>query len=49
MLNRYPRIVERLLEEELLSIFLAVLLVGARGAGKSTSASRFADTAIDSG
>ena len=47
MANRYPRIVERLLEEELLSIFPAVLLVGARGAGKSTSAARFADTTID--
>ncbi len=47
MANRYPRIVERLLEEELLSIFPAVLLVGARGAGKSTSAGRFADTTID--
>ena len=47
MTNRYPRIVERLLEEELLSNFPAVLLVGARGAGKSTSAGRFADTTID--
>ena len=47
MVVRYPRIVERLLEEELLSIFPAVLLVGARGAGKSTSAGRFADTTVD--
>ena len=47
MANRYPRIVERLLEDELLPTFPAVLLVGARGAGKSTSAGRFADTTID--
>lgn len=47
MATRYPRIVERLLEEELLPTFPAVLLVGARGAGKSTSAGRFADTTID--
>lgn len=47
MVNRYLRIVERLLEKELLPTFPAVLLVGARGVGKSTSAARFADTAID--
>ena len=47
MTDRYPRIVERLLEHELLPVFPAVLLVGARGVGKSTSAARFADTTID--
>ena len=47
VVDRYPRIVERLIETELLPAFPAVLLVGARGSGKSTSASRFADTTID--
>ena len=47
MEDRYPRIIERLLEEELLPVFPAVLIVGARGAGKSTSAARFADTVVD--
>lgn len=45
--ERYPRIVERLLKTELLPVFPAVLIVGARGSGKSTSAGRFADTVID--
>ena len=47
MADRYPRIVERLIGQELLPTFPAVLVVGARGSGKSTSAGRFADTAID--
>ncbi len=47
MAERYPRIVERLIEQELLATFPAVLVVGARGSGKSTSAGRFADTVID--
>ena len=47
MAERFPRIVERLLNDELLPVFPAVLLVGARGSGKSTSAGRFADTIID--
>ena len=47
MEDRYPRIIERLLEEELLPVFPAVLIVGARGTGKSTSAARFADTVVD--
>lgn len=47
MAERYPRIVERLIETELLPAFPALLVVGARGSGKSTSASRFADTVID--
>lgn len=47
MADRYPRIVERLVAEELLPAFPAILIVGARGSGKSTSAGRFADTVID--
>ena len=47
MADRYPRIVERLIETELLPAFPAILIVGARGSGKSTSAGRFADTVID--
>ncbi len=47
MAEHYPRIVERLIEVELLPAFPALLIVGARGSGKSTSAGRFADTVID--
>ena len=47
MEQRYPRIVERLLASELLPAFAAVLVIGARGSGKSTSAGRFADVVID--
>ncbi|MDE0267679.1 MAG: hypothetical protein OXI96_05520 [Acidimicrobiaceae bacterium] len=47
MTVHYPRILERLIERELLPEFPALLVVGARGSGKSTSAGRFADTVID--
>lgn len=47
MAVHYPRILERLIERELLLEFPALLVVGARGSGKSTSAGRFADTVID--
>ncbi|MCY3579992.1 MAG: DUF4143 domain-containing protein [bacterium] len=47
MRDPYPRIVERLLDRELLPAFPALLLVGPRGTGKSTSAARFASTIID--
>ncbi len=47
MADHYPRIVERLIAEELLPAFPAILIVGTRGSGKSTSARRFADVVID--
>ena len=47
MVERYPRIVEHLIGEELLAVFPALLLVGARGSGKSTSAAMFAETTVD--
>lgn len=43
----YPRIVDRLVLEELLPEFAAILIVGPRGCGKSTSMSQFADTILD--
>lgn len=43
----YPRIVDRLVAEELLPEFPAILIVGPRGCGKSTSMSQFADTVLD--
>lgn len=43
----YPRAVEWLVAEELLSVFPALLVVGPRGCGKSTSMSRFADATLD--
>ena len=47
MADLYPRIIERLLAEELLPNFPAVFLVGPRGAGKSTTAGWLGDTVID--
>ena len=43
----YPRAVEWLVAEELLPAFPALLVVGHRGCGKSTSMSRFADATLD--
>lgn len=43
----FPRAVERLLRSELLVEFPALLVVGARGCGKSTSMAHFADTVLD--
>lgn len=44
---RYQRIVERLLRDDLLPTFPAIHLVGARGSGKTTSATWLADTVLD--
>ena len=43
----YPRIVERLLGEQLLPTLPAIHLVGPRGCGKTTSAVRMADSVLD--
>lgn len=43
----YPRIVDRLIADELLPEFPAIMLVGPRGCGKSTSMAQFADTVLD--
>ena len=43
----FPRVVDRMLESELLSEFPAVFVVGPRGCGKSTSMGQFADTVLD--
>ena len=45
--SRYPRIVERLIGDELLAEFPALLVVGPRGSGKSTSAAVFGATIVD--
>ena len=46
-LHRYPRIIERVVRDDLLRDFAAVLIVGPRGCGKSTSAAEFADAIVD--
>lgn len=43
----YPGAVDRVVSGELLSTFPALLVVGPRGSGKSTSMSAFADTILD--
>ena len=43
----YPRAVEWLVAEQLLSVFPALMVVGPRGCGKSTSMGRFADATLD--
>lgn len=43
----YPRAVEWLVAEELLPTFPALMVVGPRGCGKSTSMGRFADAILD--
>jgi len=43
----YPRIVDRLVAEELLPEFPAIFVVGPRGCGKSTSMSQCAETILD--
>lgn len=43
----YPRAVDRVVSSELLPVFPAVLLVGPRGSGKSTSMVALADTILD--
>jgi len=42
-----PRAVDRVVADELLPVFAAILLVGPRGSGKSTSMARLADTVLD--
>ena len=43
----YPRAVEWLVAEEMLPTFPALMVVGPRGCGKSTSMGRFADATLD--
>ncbi len=43
----YPRAVEWLAIEELLPVFPALMVIGPRGCGKSTSMGRFADSVLD--
>lgn len=43
----FPRVIDRMLEGELLPEFPAVFVVGPRGCGKSTSMGQFADTILD--
>ena len=46
-IDLYPRAVDHLVADELLPSFPAVMVVGPRGTGKSTSLSRYADTTLD--
>lgn len=46
-LGLYPRAVDRVVADELLPTFPAVMLVGPRGSGKSTSMTALADTVLD--
>lgn len=43
----YPRALDHLVGEELLPSFPAVMVVGPRGTGKSTTLSQYADTTLD--
>jgi uncharacterized protein len=43
----FPRVIERLVESELLPEFPAIFVVGPRGCGKTTSMRHFADTVLD--
>ncbi len=47
VIDLYPRALDHLVAEELMPVFPAVLVVGPRGTGKSTSLAKLADATLD--